>query len=898
MPEWDQDIVIPWKHAYHHQNAAPRRKPPTGVDSDPSSCPMVTAPGAKSLWAKLKRDDSGRVIAWHSLMDHSADVSAVIEALLEQPTINSRLARSAGRNGLDRRTCERLAALAFLHDIGKANRGFQRRIAPNSPLVGHIDQLSWAFKPQSKYAGPLYAILGLERTEPWFSSNDTGELWDTLFAHHGRPWSADPANADLHWRIDEEGIDPVANLGPMRVALDRWFGQAFGPGPTLPAAPAFHHAFAGLLMLADWLGSDERFFPFANGAAVNRMADARMMARSALSTVGLAPEAGRTEVRQRAFTFADLFGGNPPRSIQRDATQPAAQCVVLEAETGSGKTEAALWRFQALFTQGAVDGVYFALPTRVAATQIFARIKRFRDALFPTDDRPAVVLAVPGQVGVDEARGHPLPDFGFEWNDNVSEATRQRRWAAEHPKRFLAAQIVVGTVDQALLAAIATRHAHLRGTALLRHLLVVDEVHASDRYMETLLGNLLRGHIQAGGHALLLSATLGAGMHSRLLGTRCPSLAAAEGVAYPALSWAANGQAEFQPIQSSGRDKQVRVTTAALIDHPAAVAAMALDAANDGAKVLVIRNTVGAAIATAQALELAAGSANLALLRVAGVVTLHHGRFAAADRRLLDGAVEAALGKDSPPDARIVIGTQTLEQSLDLDADLLITDICPVDVLLQRIGRLHRHTRHRPPGFSDPRTVVLTPKVRDLLPLMKGGRGRHGLGRVYDDARMIEATWQLITAAPMWSIPTMNRHLVEQASHPEKLVAIEAELRTRDESWDMVFNKHYGSGIASAQQAGLGLLDRSAPFSAFRIPDGEQWATRLGAKDLLIELPEAIRGPFGRMLGVIRVPHFLAGDATADDLADVISNGAEGLLVRLGPTTLRYDRFGLQRAEG
>jgi CRISPR-associated endonuclease/helicase Cas3 len=581
---------------------------------------------------------------------------------------------------------------------------------------------------KSDYADARYAVLGLERTEAWFSPDDNNELWDTLFAHHGRPWSDDPADAMLHWCRDDAGNDPIADLAPMRTALDQWFGSAFAPGSPLPREPAFHHAFAGLLMLADWLGSDVRFFPFADGTATDRMADARIMAQTALRRVSLAAEDRRADVRKQAPTFADLFSGASPRAIQRDVCLPRMQCIVLEAETGSGKTEAALWRFRDLFVQGAVDGLYFALPTRVAATQMFARIKRFRDALFPGDDRPAVVLAVPGQVGADEARGHPLPDFSFEWNDNADEATRQRRWAAEHPKRFLAAQIAVGTIDQVLLATIATRHAHLRGTALLRHLLVVDEVHASDRYMETLLGNLLRGHIQAGGHALLLSATLGVGMHARLLGTQCPSLTSAEERPYPALSWAAGGQAKFHRVCSDGTGKAVRLETAALIDDPAAVAAIAFDAANAGAKVLVIRNTVGAAVATAHALETAVGAAHPVLFRVAGVATLHHGRFAPADRRLLDAAVEAALGKASSAGARVVIGTQTLEQSLDLDADLLITDLCPVDVLLQRTGRLHRHPRLRPARFAEPRTVVLTPTVRDLLPLLTSGRGRHGLG--------------------------------------------------------------------------------------------------------------------------------------------------------------------------
>ncbi len=827
------------------------------------------------------------------MVDHSADVAAVVAALLEQPTINHRLAFAAGRKVLDTVICARLTALSFLHDIGKANRGFRRRVDTKAPTVGHIDQLAWVFN--SDLAGRLSAVLGIERTDTWFASEDALELWDTVFAHHGRPWSADPANAAPYWMPDASGSDPIAELAPMRAALDAWFAPAFAAGLPLPEAPAFHHAFAGLLMLADWLGSDTRFFPFAHGAVTDRMLHAGPAARKALRDVGLAVDERRQTVRRRSLGFADLFAGARPRPMQHDAILPTANCLVLEAETGSGKTEAALWRFQHLFSTGAVDGLYFALPTRVAASQMFARVRQFRDALFPPDDRPVVVLAVPGQVGADDAQGHMLPGFTFEWNDRPDEASRQARWAAEHPKQFLAAQIAVGTVDQALLGAITTRHAHLRGTALLRHLLIVDEVHASDRYMETLLGNLLRGHLQVGGHALLLSATLGAGMHARLLGTRCPPLAAAEMVPYPALSWAEAGRSCVHKVDPTGMTKAVRLDPASLIDDANAIASVALDAAAAGAKVLVIRNTVRAAIATAEALEAAAGQAHPALFRVAGVATLHHGRFAPCDRELLDAAVEATLGKASPAIAQVVIGTQTLEQSLDLDADFLITDLCPVDVLLQRIGRLHRHAaRPRPAGYVEPRALVLTPPDRDLLPLLRGGRGRHGLGRVYDDARVIEATWRLIETEPVWHIPRMNRHLVEQATHPERLATIEAELRARDPAWARVLDRYYGDDLARAQQAGLGLLDRSARFTAFTLDAADPFSTRLGAKDLLIEVQPPVPGPFGRMLEAIKVAHYLAGDVPADAVMEVLEHGPDGFVFRLGPTALRYDRYGLR----
>ena len=153
--------------------------------------------------------------------------------------------------------------------------------------------------------------------------------------------------------------------------------------------------------------------------------------------------------------------------------------------------------------------------------------------------------------------------------------------------------------------------------------------------------------------------------------------------------------------------KTVAMSIQPVMREPDVVAQLALDAARAGAKVLVVRNTVNYAVNTWQAVaERAAGPFDK--LRMSVATLLHHGRYAAGDRRLLDGRVEELLGKDSAPRASgcVVVGTQTLEQSLDIDADLLITDLCPVDVLLQRMGRLHRHTQARPTGGQRQRRVA------------------------------------------------------------------------------------------------------------------------------------------------------------------------------------------------
>jgi CRISPR-associated endonuclease/helicase Cas3 len=849
---------------------------------------------AAALWAKLKRK-SGTIDSWHSLIDHSADVAAVMEALLTQPTIRRRLAHTAGLSDLDNVTCSRLAALAFLHDIGKANRGFRARIDPKAQPIGHIDQLSWVFTNET--AQPIFEALvdclGLERIDLWFGA-DCWSMIEAVFAHHGRPWRrrAEAPPSEEYWRAIE-GSDPVHDLAPLRAKLDLWFENAFGERPTMQATPLFQHAFAGLLMLADWLGSDEGFFPYANGQCLDRMAFARVRAQEAVRTVGLAAEPNRLALQAAAPNFEAAFGFDKPRPIQSAVEDAEGRLLVLEAETGSGKTEAALWRFKLLFERGLVDGLYFALPTRAAATQIFARVKAFRDRVFSEGDRPGVVLAIPGQAGFDDAQAKPLPDFAVQWND---DSDAPERWAAERPKRFLAATIAVGTIDQALLGAVRTKHAHMRGAALMRHLLVVDEVHASSVYAGELLKYLLRAHVDAGGHALLLSATLGGAMRANLLGTSMPSHEAAAAVAYPALSWAENGTEARRPIARDGQDKSVAVEVLHTMQDSAAVAALALAAAKEGAATLVIRNTVGAAIETARAVEELVGLDSAFLCRVGEVPTLHHSRFAAEDRALLDAEVEMRLGKArGVGPGVVVVGTQTLEISLDLDADLLITDLCPIDVLLQRIGRLHRHNRSRPSGYETPRLIMLAPHNRDLL---ASKLTRYGLGSIdkdgrgiYPDLRIIEATWRLAEGHDVWTIPTMNRALVEAATHPARL----AEVEGGDPCWLEKGGRQEGLSFAQKQEAAKAALDRYRPFDECDIPRDERFGTRLGSADRAVTFDPPPRGPFGNRISGLRLPAFLVAGISPEAQPEEVVDSAGVISFRLGNSVFYYDRFGLRK---
>ena len=334
-----------------------------------------------------------------------------------------------------------------------------------------------------------------------------------------------------------------------------------------------------------------------------------------------------------------------------------------------------------------------------------------------------------------------------------------------------------------------------------------------------------------------------------------------------------------------------------------------LEAARAGAKVLIVRNTVSFAVRTQQALEerAAPGEQHL-LFGIDGVLTLHHGRFAAEDRRRLDAAVEEQIGKCRGPGGRVIVGTQTLEQSLDIDADLLITDLCPMDVLLQRIGRLHRHARDgRPTDYRSPACLVLMPDDDELSPWLTRRKDTNGLGPngfVYEDLRILEATARLVAEhaanGTSWNIPCMNRALVERSTHPEALKAITEEM---GEGWREHAIKMEGAHIANNLTARQVIVRRGRSFYednrevVFPTGDTEvKIRTRLGDEGVEHTLEPAASSPFfsGEMISHIVIPGHMAHGLTGEEHVSWEARDG-GFEFMVGDRQFRYDRLGLRR---
>ncbi|GBD24933.1 CRISPR-associated endonuclease/helicase Cas3 [bacterium HR30] len=832
-----------------------------------------------------KRNALGAV---HPLVDHCVDVAFVFRALLD----NENLAR---RNAaLDPRQKDRLAVIAFLHELGKCNAGFQAKADPKSgQTAGHVmEAMALLLDLHDVWPAEWRALI--EEICTWFSSEEqAAQMLLAAISHHGRPVSQSDYHASKIDRVarslwrPRNGYDPMAALAAVAEGARAAFPAAFASDvPPIQATPALQQRFAGLVMLADWIGSDTQFFPYRASVEEDRLALARQAAERALGAIGLRPPALRS-----ARSFYETFGF-PPRPLQAQLAQmdvnEASRLVLVESDTGSGKTEAALAWFLRLYAEGKVDGLYFALPTRVAARELYARVERAIDAAFEPESRPGpVLLAVPGYVRVDGVPALPDP-AGTLW-DESQDAWRERVWSAERPKRFLAAPIAVGTIDQALLSALKVKHSLLRSVCLDRHLLVVDEVHASDPYMREVLQSLLEGHVARGGWALLLSATLGEASAARFFGRDELPLQQAIQRPYPLVR---TREGYFTP--SAPEQRRIEVEVSPTLSDDESLLARLTVALEAGARVLVITNTVRRANELFRKVEAAFEREHPdllgALFALGGVRCPHHGRFAREDRELLDAQVTKLMGKGSTTAPLLLIGTQTLEQSLDIDADWLITDLAPMDVLIQRFGRLHRHARGlRPQGLNTARVLVRVPE-KDLAEYLNPHgqmRAPAGLGTVYPDGRVLACTLLELKQRSEVILPQQARALIERTTHPEAL-------DTLPEVWQRHGHNVIGKTLGEIRLA-LSSTLAEAPFGELHYADkGEKVVTRLGDPTFEIPLAKPQRSSFGAAIDRVLIPMRWLNDAACPERIDA-EPGPDGFHFAVGQQGFRYTRFGLEK---
>ena len=695
------------------------------------------------FWGKAQPSDPERGPRWHPLAYHSLEVAAVGEVLLTSDrgfgTCFSRLL------GLPREDSDSLVRyLLALHDIGKFARKFQAKAPSHYPECFGDDPAGVAAH-YDHGAGGL-RLFGVDAEAFKLPRGARNRTWRSLMSavtgHHGAP--PEPRGSDSMTTLrgsdfGRAGID----------AAYEFIRQAHGllaPPEHVRALDPRHarrasFAVAGLAVLADWIGSNQEWFPYAEPVrSLESYWDcARRRARHAVSEAGVLP----APVSDR-LDHGDLIGEtaapSPMQAWARNAELPAGPALfMIEDETGSGKTEAALMLAHRLIASGAAEGLYVALPTMATANAMFDRLATACRHLFAADAQPSLALAhgardmhegfraAMSRGGRDEA---PYSGVGGA-SDDASETTASAAcaaWIADDRRRTFLADAGAGTIDQALLSVLPSRHQSLRLLGLMRRVLVLDEVHAYDAYMQREMERLLEFQAGLGGSAILLSATLPLSIRERLTDAFARGLGVEPeeddlGMDYPLATIRAAGAARTTGVPGrSGRARSLPVRFLRTPDEALDEVARAADA---GQAVLYVRNTVDDAL-DAHAELTARGLDPL----------VFHARFALADRLDRERQVVRTFGKHGTPDDRrgddgrgkVLIATQVVEQSLDLDFDALVTDLAPIDLLIQRAGRLWRHDHRDREGR--PELLVVAPEpVADA--------GEEWFGRVFPRGKYV-----------------------------------------------------------------------------------------------------------------------------------------------------------------
>ena len=698
--------------------------------------PVDWSPRARSVWGKTEPDGDG----WLPLVRHLTDASAVAGELWDHwlpAGVRRVISADLPRGEDDGRRF--LTWVAGLHDIGKATPGFAVKVArsprhsyllgamadhglvcpPSSPGLPphcHVGQFVLAQALMERYSANKRAAYAL--TAPIGMHHGTPPGDRELGSYEGHRWVGRHVEA---WRaVQAELVDGITELTGAIDRLPEWLAHP-------PKAQALVLLTAAVVV-ADWLSSDVSRFPYDDYRPLQERLDDAGLADALRGPWRLPPAVADAEsLLQDRFPHVAHHGIHP---IQREVRDVAAclsepALLVIEAPMGSGKTEAALMAAEEMARTSGAGGVFVALPTMATSDAMVPRVLAWAEHLGGATG-PTMHLAH-GKARLNEdyhvlVRRSQVEGVNDAEHDPESAEAVVTSWLQGRRKGVLA-NLVVGTIDQVLFGALKTRHLALRHLALAGKVVIIDEVHAADTYMRRYLARVLEWLGSYGTPVILLSATLPpahleelTAAYARGRGVRAPRLR--EHAAYPRIT-VQTADVTQTHVPWVGRTTEVRVhpVTNDLDDLVRRVRADV----EAGGCVVVIRNTVGYAQQTYAALREALGTERVSLV---------HSRFAARDRASKERALLGLLGPPGPrttrPAGYVVVGTQVLEQSLDIDADVMETDHAPIDLLLQRMGRLHRHhrgegERERPAGLREPVLRVIGAPTVDDAPVLDAG---------------------------------------------------------------------------------------------------------------------------------------------------------------------------------
>ena len=648
------------------------------------------------------KTDPENTSLWLPLWMHLWDTAGIMERLVRYwvPESTKRAMGFQDEEAL-------LATARFLggiHDIGKATVVFQANILQALPearqrleTLTSLDcpvQNSW----ESPHARAGEAILLRE--------DCPGGIASIVGAHHGKPQSYTAVDDQLDgWESNyyPKGQKKVWESFWTELLMTVLQDCGFDDTAELDDLdPQEEVLLTGLLIMADWIASNTEYFPLIPVEKLGSRADYPARVDRAWEKLALPfpweAQLGIADPQEFAVRF-----GFAPNAVQRavlEAVDTAAEpgILILEAQMGVGKTEAALAAAEIMASRFGLGGIFFGLPTQATANGIFPRLLGWADTQ-SEEELPQAIKLAHGMAELNETYLR-LQGYGVQLEEEAHQV-QVHQWF-RGSKQALLANFVIGTVDQLLMAALAQKHVMLRHLGLAGKVVIIDECHAYDTYMNCYLDRALEWLGWYKVPVILLSATLPARRRAELIEAYQKKKAAPDApwktsCGYPLLTWTDGAEVKQTtiPLDAPGRAVQVVPLT-----EPKLPKWLCRKLAEGGCAGVIV-NTVKKAQKIAQLLREGLPEKE---------VQLFHAQFLMPDRAAREKQLMERIGKESVPESRnglIVVGTQVMEQSLDIDLDVLVTELCPMDLLLQRIGRLHRHHRSRPGPLQEAYCAIL-----------------------------------------------------------------------------------------------------------------------------------------------------------------------------------------------
>ncbi|WP_079150774.1 type I-E CRISPR-associated protein Cse1/CasA [Streptomyces sparsogenes] len=862
---------------------------------------------ARTAWAKHDRKTDG----WLPLWRHMADSAAVAGMLWDRwvPRNVRRLVADVLPAGED--DARRLAVwLAAAHDIGKATPAFACQV---DGLADRMRAAGLEMPPQKQLGDDRrlapHGLAGQLLLQEWLSGHygwsDRGAAQFAVVAggHHGvPPGHGQIHDLDLHpellrtpgpgeevWRrVQAELLEACAQEYEVTGRLPDW--------RTVKLPQPVQVLLTALVIVADWIASNPDLFPYYPEERSRTENERISAAWRGLSL----PEAWSAEEPEgsAAELFAarfDLPLGARIRPVQEEAVRRAREMgmpglMVIEAPMGEGKTEAALAVAEIFAARSGAGGCFVALPTRATGDAMFPRLLQWLEHLPGGGGRTVFLAHAKAALndrfaGLMRAGARTIAAVEMDGPEDVSRSSQDVRagsaelvahqWLRGRKKGMLSS-FAVGTIDQLLFAGLKSRHLALRHLALAGKVVVIDEVHAYDAYMNVYLERVLSWLGSYRVPVVMLSATLPAARRRALVeayaGASVDVVAVAEADGYPLLTAVPPEGAPVIATPPAASDRRTDIWLEPLGDDVGLLADRLGQELSEGGCALVVRNTVDRVLETAERLRERFGPAN---------VTVAHSRFLDVDRARKDADLLARFGRDGnrPRSPHVVVASQVAEQSLDIDFDLLVTDLAPVDLVLQRMGRLHRHQRDRPARLRTARCLLTGVDWRAEPPEpVRGSRAVYGLHTLL---RSLAVLQPLLDGRPL-SLPQDISRLVQRAygdapEGPETWARAMAEAyeehqerageqRARAEVFRLDEVRKPGRALIGWIDAGVGDADDTRAGRA-QVRDSEEslevLVVQRRADGTLTTVPWLERGLGGLELPTDAVPHPRAARAVA-----------------------------------